>query len=198
MVMNGNVMDYENRKVYLLVDGENIDRTLGQILSKKPRPDQRPRWDKVKIFIEKEFQADCRALFFLNANEGVNGSFIQALKMVDFIPIPLVGPPDVKIVDLGILKMLQAIKEQPATNRLPGVTLVSHDSDFKSSFSILNTDRQLAIIGFREFMSNEYLQIPGLRIFDLEEDVKAFKSDAGPLPRLRVIEVDKFDPQKYL
>lgn len=196
--MNGNVMDYENRKVYLLVDGENIDRTLGQILSKKPRPDQRPRWDKVKIFIEKEFQADCRALFFLNANEGVNGSFIQALKMVDFIPIPLVGPPDVKIVDLGILKMLQAIKEQPATNRLPGVTLVSHDSDFKSSFSILNTDRQLAIIGFREFMSNEYLQIPGLRIFDLEEDVKAFKSDAGPLPRLRVIEVDKFDPQKYL
>ncbi len=191
-------MNYENRLVYLLVDGENIDRTLGQILSKKPRPDQRPRWDRVKIFVEEEFQANCRPLFFLNANEGVNGSFIQALKMVDFIPIPLMGPPEAKIVDQGILKMLQAIKDLPTKDRLPGVTLVSHDADFKSMFADLNQKHQLAIIGFKEFFSGEYFSIPGLRIIDLEEDVKAFKSDMGPLPRLRAIEVDKFDPTKYL
>ena len=128
-------MNYEDRKVYLLVDGENIDRTLGQILSKKPKPDQRPRWDKVKIFVEKEFQANCRPLFFLNANEGVNGSFIQALKMVDFIPIPLIGPAENKVVDQGIIKMLEVIKNQPSLNGLPGVALVSHDSDFTGFIS---------------------------------------------------------------
>jgi uncharacterized protein len=84
--------ELENRLVYLLVDGENIDRTLGQILARKPKPEQRPRWDRVKIFIEKEFCAACRPLFFLNATEGVSGSFIQALKTVEFIPIPLKGP----------------------------------------------------------------------------------------------------------
>jgi uncharacterized protein len=190
-------MNYEDRKVYLLVDGENIDRTLGQILSKKPKPDQRPRWDKVKIFVEKKFQAKCRPLFFLNANEGVNGSFIQALKMVDFIPIPLVGPEETKVVDQGILKMLKAIKEQPSKNSLPGVALVSHDADFKTSFAGL-ADRQLAIIGFREFLSGEYFNIPGLGIFDIEEDVKAFLTETGPLPRLRAIDVEKFDATKYL
>ena len=190
---------YENRKVYLLIDGENIDRTLGQILSKKPKPDQRPRWDKVKNFIEKEFQAHCRPLFFLNATDGVSGAFLQALKVVDFVPIPLVGPSDTKIVDQGILKMLAAIKEAgSANNFLPGVALVSHDADFKSLFASMAKDHQLALLGFKEFFSGDYYGIPGLRIFDLEEDVKAFIEDAVPLPRLRAIELDKFDPTRYL
>lgn len=188
----------QDRKVYLLIDGENIDRTLGQILGKKPKPEQRPRWDRVKNFIEKEFQASCRPLFFLNASEGVSGSFIQALKAVDFIPIPLIGPSTVKVVDQGILKMLEAIKGAGAENLLPGVTLVSHDADFKGLFASMAGDHQLALVGFREFFSGDYYGIPGLRIFDLEEEVKAFKQDMPPLPRLRAIEVDKFDPSKYL
>ncbi len=191
-------MDYQNRKIYLSVDGENIDRTLGQILSKKPKPDQRPRWDKVKIFLEKKFQADCRALFFLNANDGVNGSFIQALKMVDFIPIPLVGPPETKVVDQGIIKMLGALKSLTSRQKLPAVALVSHDSDFKEAFSALQDDHHLAIVCFNEFLSGDYREIPGLQVFDLEEDVKAFKEEMGPLPRLRQIDIEEFDPYKYL
>jgi uncharacterized protein len=191
-------MDYQNRKVYLLVDGENIDRTLGQILSKKPKPDQRPRWDKVKIFLEKKFQANCRALFFLNANDGVNGSFIQALKMVDFIPIPLVGPPETKVVDQGIIKMLGALKSLTSRQKLPAVALVSHDADFKAAFAALQDDHHLSIVCFNEFLSGEYREIPGLQVFDLEEDVKAFKEEMGPLPRLRQIDVEEFDPYKYL
>ena len=191
-------MSLEDRKVYLLVDGENIDRTLGQILSKKPKSEQRPRWDAVKNFVEKEFQARCRALFFLNANEGVSGSFLQALKMMDFIPILLTGPPESKVVDLGIPKTLAAIKDQPSSGYLPGVALVSHDADFRAAFGILGTDRQRAIIGFKEFFSGEYSTVPRLSIFDLEEDVKAFREDMPPLPRLRSIDVSKFDPTKYL
>jgi uncharacterized protein len=191
-------MKYEERKVYLLVDGENIDRTLGQILSKKPKPEQRPRWDKVKNFIEKEFQASCRPLFFLNANDGVSGSFLQALKMVDFIPIPLVGPPTTKVVDDGILKMLEAIKTLPTKDSLPGVTLVSHDADFKHSFASMSDRHQLALVGFKEFFSGEYAEISGLRVFDLETDVRAFKDDMAPLPRMRAISIEEFDPVKYL
>jgi len=180
----------------LLVDGENIDRTLGQILARKPKPEQRPRWDRVKIFIEKEFCASCRPLFFLNASEGVPGSFIQALKAVEFIPIPLTGPEDVKVVDSGILKMLEAIKEQTSENK-PGVVLVSHDADFKEKFASLE-GHDLAIIAFREYLSGNYLEIPGLKVFDLEEDIRAFKKECGPLPRLRSINIEEFDPLKFL
>jgi uncharacterized protein len=174
-------MDGGSKKVYLLIDGENIDRTLGQILGKKPLPAQRPRWDKIKAFIEKEFQAACRPLFFLNANENVSGSFLQALK----------------IVDEGILKTLQAIHDRKEPGELPGVALVSHDADFKDHLSALK-GRHLAIVAFREFLSGEYHGIPNLRVFDIEEDVQAFKEECGPLPRLRSINIKDFDPNKFL
>ena len=36
------------RMTYLLVDGENIDATLGtSILGRRPRPEERPRWDRL-------------------------------------------------------------------------------------------------------------------------------------------------------
>ena len=189
-------MDGGIKKVYLLIDGENIDRTLGQILGKKPLPTQRPRWDKIKAFIEKEFQAACRPLFFLNANENVSGSFIQALKIIDFIPIPLMGTAE-KLVDEGILKTLQAIRDRKELGELPGVALVSHDADFKDHLSALK-GRHLAIIAFKEFLSGEYHGIPNLRVFDIEEDVQAFKEECGPLPRLRSIDIKDFDPNKFL
>jgi uncharacterized protein len=182
----------------MLVDGENVDRTLGQILAKKPKPEQRPRWDKVKTFIEKEFQAACRPLFFLNANDGVPGTFIQALKTVDFIPIPLTGPSDIKIVDSGIIKTLQALKTQTSEDSpLPGVALVSHDADFKEDFAALK-NRHLAIVGFNEYLSGEYMEIPDLRVFDLEQDIRAFKTECGPLPRERPIRLEDFDPFKFI
>ena len=76
--------------------------------------------------------------------------------------------------------------------------MVSHDADFKAAFADLSDNRQLAIIGFREFFSGEYYNIPRLRIFDIEEEVKAFKTEMGPLPRLRAIDIEDFDPTKYL
>ena len=36
---------------YVLVDGENIDATLGtSILGRRPQPDERPRWDRLLSF----------------------------------------------------------------------------------------------------------------------------------------------------
>lgn len=189
----------ENRLVYLIVDGENIDRTLGQILAHKPESKHRPRWDSVKAFIEKKYQADCRALFFLNATNGISGSFVQALKVMNYLPIPLTGPEDAKVVDLGIIKTLEAIKKSivPDSNRLPAVVLVSHDSDFKEAFDALD-GHQRAVVAFQEYMSKEYADINDLKIYDLENDVKAFSKACGRLPRLRQIPIDEFDPEMFL
>ena len=189
--------DLENRLVYLIVDGENIDRTLGQILAQKPKSGQRPRWDRIKNYVEKAYQAECRPLFFLNASNGLSGSFVQALKVVNYIPIPLTGPEDAKIVDIGIIKMLEAIKEtkKPDSKQLPAIVLVSHDADFKEAFAALS-GHQLGVVAFQEYLSKEYADIEDLKVFDLENDIKAF--ECGPLPRLRSIPIEKFDPNDFL
>jgi len=192
------------RLVYLLVDGENIDRTLGQIIGHKPSPAQRPRWDQIRSFVEKKFQAQCRALFFLNATESIPGPFIQMLKATKYIPIPLSTehPETVKVVDLGIIKTLEAIYEQERSSartdvERPAVVLASHDADFKEALSALDGyDR--AILGFQEYVSGEFSDIDNLKIYDLEDTVRAFQSDAGPLPRTRTVDINDFDPEKYL
>ena len=39
------------RNTWVLVDGENIDATLGgSILGRRPQPDERPRWDRLLSF----------------------------------------------------------------------------------------------------------------------------------------------------
>jgi putative heme uptake system protein len=177
--------------VYLLVDGENIDRTLGQILDGKPRPDQRPRWEKVRAFVEKRWGRAARALFFLNASRGLPGSFIQALRVSGFIPIPLAGTSDQKVVDLAILKTLEALAARPGD-----VVLVSHDADFKAAFAALGDRRRRGLLAFREYLGGEFVDIPGLELLDLEDDVGAF--ECGPLPRVRVIRIEEFDPNRYL
>ena len=36
---------------YLVVDGENIDATLGNsVLGRRPNPEERPRWERVREF----------------------------------------------------------------------------------------------------------------------------------------------------
>lgn len=177
--------------VYLLVDGENIDRTLGQILDGKPRPEQRPRWERVRAFVEKRWGRPARGLFFLNASRGLPGSFIQALRVSGFIPIPLAGTSDQKVVDLAIVKTLEAL-----ASRQGDVVLVSHDADFKPAFAALGDKRRRGLLAFREYLGGEFTDIAGLELLDLEDDVGAF--EGGPLPRVRVIRIEEFDPNRYL
>ena len=44
-----NSMENPNdQTTYLVVDGENIDATLGlSVLDRRPNPEERPRWDRV-------------------------------------------------------------------------------------------------------------------------------------------------------
>jgi uncharacterized protein len=75
---------------YLLVDGENIDVTLGtKILGRKPKPDERPRWARLVSFAEQEWGAPVRGLFYMNASENLPLPFIQALDAMHFRTVPL-------------------------------------------------------------------------------------------------------------
>ena len=45
------MVEHAQRTTYVLVDGKNIDATLGtSILSRRPQPGERPRWDRLLKF----------------------------------------------------------------------------------------------------------------------------------------------------
>ncbi|WP_129338721.1 NYN domain-containing protein [Cellulomonas endophytica] len=186
----------DGRLTYVLVDGENIDATLGsQILNGRPAPDQRPRWERVLQFAQTRWDAPVRGLFFLNASSGsLPMPFVQALMAIGFRPIPLSGLPHEKVVDIGIKRTLAALAERPGD-----VLLASHDGDFFPEMERLvdDADRRVGLLAFREFTSSTLAGLVprGLQTFDLEHDVAAFNV---VLPRIRIIPVEEFDPLSYL
>ena len=181
-------------RTHLLVDGENIDATLGNtILGRRPNPDERPRWDRVRTFLEATWGQPVNALFFVNASSGtVPKPFIQALIAMGYTPIPLAGPAGVKVVDEGILRTLEALAERPGD-----VVLATHDADFVDCVRPLLGGRRVGLLAFREFVSTAYddLVDAGLTVFDIEDDAGSF---TNRLPRIRIIPLDEFDPNDYL
>jgi putative heme uptake system protein len=179
------------RRTYLLVDGENIDATLGTALfQRRPQPEERPRWERLTQFAEAIWGQPAVGLFFLNASNGqMPLTFVQALLSIGYRPIPLAGGPDEKVVDLGIQRTLEALKGHEAD-----VMLCSHDSDFAPQLGALQDGRRLGLLALREYISNQLtaLDIP---LYDLEDDVAAFNT---VLPRVRIISLDDFDPERYL
>ncbi|MCT1619920.1 MULTISPECIES: NYN domain-containing protein [Janibacter] len=180
-----------DRSTYLLVDGENIDATLGvSVLGRRPEPQERPRWNTLLEYTEAAWGQPVKGLFFLAVAGDLPASFVQALLAMGYRPVPLRG--EGKVVDIAIQRTAQALVERDAD-----VMLVSHDNDFTPQMEALaeDEDRRIGIVGFSEFMANGLKQIDGMEFFDLEYDVSAFKSR---LPRVRVIEIDEFDPLEFI
>ena len=177
---------------WVLVDGENIDATLGgSILGRRPQPDERPRWDRILSFVERTWQQPTRGLFFLNATTNLPMTFVQALKALGYEPVPLSGPSDAKIVDIAIQRTLRALQD-----RDDDVMLVSHDGDFADDVRALaDGRRRVGVLAFGEFRNTGFVTIPGLETYDLEFDAAAFDA---PLPRVRVIPIEEFDPAQFL
>ena len=184
------------RTTYLLVDGENIDATLGgSILGTRPAPDQRPRWERVLEFARTAWGGDdVVGLFFLDASSGtLPMAFVQALTAIGFRPVPLAGAPTEKVVDIGIQRTLAALRDRPGD-----VLLASHDGDFAPQVTeLLTPARNVGVLAFREFTSTAlaHLADSGLALFDLEHDARAF---TVVLPRLRIIPLAEFDPAAFL
>ena len=187
--------DVPARPTYLLVDGENIDGTLGMsVLGRRPQPDERPRWDRVREFSAEVWGQPVTALFFLNASSGqLPMGFVQALLAMDFRPIPLSGDAGEKVVDIGIQRTLDAIAERDGD-----VLLATHDADFVDHVAaLLGADRRVGLLGFPEFISSRFseLHADGLKVYDLEDEVGCFNA---PLPRVRIIPLAQFDPTRFL
>jgi uncharacterized protein len=183
-------------ETFLLVDGENIDATLGgSLLGRRPAPEERPRWDRVRDHAGAVWDQPVRGLFFLNGTSGLPMSFVQALSALEYRPVLLSGPSDVKVVDVAIQRTLDALAERPSGD----VLLASHDGDFAPQVAALLRDgeRRVGVLGFRELMSTALTELTaeGLELYDLEDDVGAF---TVPLPRVRVIPIDRFDPWTLL
>lgn len=183
------------RQTYLVIDGENLDATLGvNVLGHRPTPGERPRWERVRAFSEQVWGQPVKALFFLNASSGTMPmAFVQALVAMGLRPVPLSGPPGMKVVDVGIQRMLDAIAGRDAD-----VVLGSHDGDFRPQVAaLLDSGCRVGLLGFPEFVSSGYtdLKEAGLSVFDLELDAQAFDR---PLPRLRILDIDAFDPAAFL
>ena len=182
------------RVTYLLVDGENIDATIGNsILSRRPQPEERPRWDRLLTFAEGQWQQPAKGLFFLNASSGLPMAFVQALRAIGYATVPLSGSGDDKVVDMAIIKTLAALADRDAD-----VMLVSHDGDFVEQMDpLVDGERRVGLMAFEEFRNHGFsaLEARGMEFFDLEHDAKAFNTR---LPRLRIIPIEEFDPLDFL
>lgn len=183
-------------KTYLIIDGENIDTTLGiSVLDRKPAPEERPRWDRVLHAVEDLWEQSSKGLFFLNASSGyMPMSFVQALLAMSYTPIPLSGTPDDQVVDRGIKKTLSAIADRGYGD----VVLASHDGDYEPEIRrLLENGHRVGILGFPEFISGGLHDLidEGLEIIDMEHDIDAFQVH---LPRLRIIDLEDFDPLQII
>jgi len=186
-------MGEELRTTYVLVDGENIDATLGtSILGRRPRPDERPRWERLLQFTTERWGQPANGLFFLAANNELPMSFVQALLAIGYRPVPLSGGAGEKVVDIAIQRTLAELRRRDAD-----VMLVSNDGDFVDQVEDLLDGRRVGVMGFVEFRNNAFLQLAqqGLESFDLEYDVQAFNER---LPRVRIIPIEEFDPAQFL
>ncbi len=182
-----------DRRTYVLVDGENIDATLGgSILGRRPRPDERPRWDRLLDFARERWGQQVTGLFFLAANNELPMPFVQALIAIGYRPIPLSGGASEKIVDIAIQRTLTEL-----TRRDADVMLVSNDGDFAEETGALLDGRRVGVVGFVEFRNSAFAEqvARGLETFDLEYDIGAFQER---LPRVRIIPIDEFDPAQFL
>ena len=181
-------------ETFLLIDGENIDATLGAaVLGRRPAPEERPRWDRLRDYARSVWDQPVTGLFFLNASGNVPMPFVQALTALDYRPVLLSGPSEVKVVDVAIQRTLEALAERGHGD----VMLASHDGDFAAHVALLAEQgtRRTALVGFREMMSASLVEIEGAEFYDLEDDVGAF---TVALPRIRVIPIERFDPWTLL
>lgn len=143
-----------------------------------------------------EPNTDTHGLFFLNASQRVAKSFVQALLAIGWQPILLTSEnPELKIVDMGIQKTIEAIvKEKPGAK----VVIASHDVDYLPQIEmLLDAGHDVAVLCFREYLSISLAQLEerGLKIMDLEYDVDAFTI---PLSRVSTIDIADYNPYDFI
>jgi len=101
-----------------------------------------------------------------------------------------------KVVDLGIQRTLQAL-----TKREGDVALLSHDGDFIDEVAALvRSNRTVSLVCFPERANAQFMALreEGLRLLDLERDIKNSFDVTIPRPIFTVIDVEDFNPEDFL
>ena len=119
-------MEAAGRRTFVLVDGENIDATLGTILlNRRPQPEERPRWERVTDYADELWGQPVTGLFFLNASSGqLPAPSCRRCWRWTTGRSPLSGRSDEKVVDVGIQRTLDALRGHDDAD----VLLCSHDA----------------------------------------------------------------------
>ena len=177
----------------VLVDGESVDRTLGQILRRRPRSGERPRWDRVMSFARERFGNEVHMFFYLVERDTPQfQGFVGALRALEIRPVRLKPMPEVEVVDEAILATLPHVPPHDP------LLLLTHDGGYMDGLELLlSANRRVAIAGFPELLSHRYKEHGDIEIYDLESDVAAFSS-ALPRDTRTAVDLSEFDPRELM
>ena len=145
-------------ETFLLVDGENIDATLGgSLLGRRPAPEERPRWDRVRDYARAVWDQPVRGLFFLNATARADAVRPGADARSGYRPVLLSGPRGGQ----GRRRRDPAHARGAGRARHGDVLLASHDGDFAPQVAALlrRDGRRVGVIGFREMTSGALTEL---------------------------------------
>ncbi len=180
---------------YLLVDGENIDATLGSsILGRRPKPEERPRWDRLLQFARDRWVAGAGRAVLPGGNTELPMTFVQALISMGYRPVPLAGAAREKVVDIAIQRTLAALAD-----RDDDVLLVSNDGDFVEGVEDLldgrPPGRRRRVHGVPQPRVHGARRARPRASSTWSTTSQAFTTR---LPRVRIIPIDEFDPLEFL
>jgi uncharacterized protein len=167
--------DLNSPRFLFYVDGPNIDRTLANVLRRRPQSKDRPRWNIVLQNLT-AFFGRIAAHFVLNGDRSSDAAmgFFRALDGMGYrIPTPSRHdyPTAADPVDAYIIVRISHCGFGST------IILASHDEDFAPALSdALNRGARVIIVGFREWLSPELASLlrRGAQFLDLELDLNGF------------------------
>jgi uncharacterized protein len=209
------IVAYENAAAvvhgYLIVDSADMLAALHGVLGGKPSGTGLPEWSHMLRFFRERFpNVDWRGRYFMSLGKNPADStegFRSYLEAIGFKVIQLALSTEERSLEqlveerlkanrAAVAKMLAAVTEQRAH-----VFVVSHNESVALPLSTLLESKvpgvSIGVVGFPERMSDGILALKkaGLIVFDIEHDLKAFKT---PVPRRQLITPEAFDPSHYL
>jgi uncharacterized protein len=164
----------------VFIDGPNIDAVLGNcVLQRKPKPHERPRWDRVYKNCTEWFGAK-KPCFVLNGNKFDGAPVFGFRRLLRDIGYDVACPRSQESdpVDNYIVDALDGrVAPDVSTGQLGGVVLFSHDHGYAPALqSILRNGGAVSVVGFVEELAPQLLGLreAGAEILDLEYDFEAF------------------------
>ena len=141
------------RTTYVLIDGENIDATLGaSIFGRRPQPNERPRWERILTFAEATWGQPVEGPVLPRRQGRAADELHPGARRASATgrSRSRVGPTD-KVVDIAIQRTLAELESRDAD-----LMLVSNDGDFLPQMERLLDGRRMGLLAFREFKNSGF------------------------------------------